>query len=127
MTYVVLIILTVLSCILFEYSKLSSTLKSLIASYKNQFKVMSDKTMTDEIKQKELMQLIRQQLGLIAKLIFGIFLFVAPFLSLFLLQKLYKNLNPDILITWWGLLIPMVTVVFYLLLKRNYGRLFGNR
>ena len=127
MTYVVLIILTVLSCVLFEYSKLSRTLKSLIASYKNQFKVMSDKTMTDEVKQKELMKLIRQQLGLIAKLIFGIFLFVAPFLSLFLLQKVDKNLNPDILITWWGLLIPMITVVFYLLLKRNYGRLFGNR
>jgi len=124
--YFILVVLTLASCVLFEYSKLHETLKSLIASYKLQFKVMSDKDISDEDKQKQLMQLISNQLKLIGKLIFGIVLFIAPFLSLFLLEKLDKRLNPDMLITWWGLLIPMITVLLYLLIKRNYGKLFGN-
>jgi len=125
--YIVLIVLTVLSCILFEFSGLSTTLKNLVASYKHQFKVMANKELTDEMKQKELLQLISKQLVLIGKLIFAIFLFVAPFLSLFLLKKIDESLNPDILVTWWGLLIPVVTVILYLLLKQTYGKLFGNR
>ncbi len=127
MVYIVLIVLTVLSCILFEFSGLSTTLKNLVASYKHQFKVMANKELTDEMKQKELLQLISKQLVLIGKLIFAIFLFVAPFLSLFLLKKIDESLNPDILVTWWGLLIPVVTVILYLLLKQTYGKLFGNR
>lgn len=127
MEYFILVILTVGSCVLFEYSKLNETLKSLITSYKLQFKVISDKDITDEIKQKKLMQLISNQLKLIGKLIFGIVLFISPFLSLFLLEKLDRALNPDILVTWWGLLIPMATVLLYLLIKRNYGKLFNNR
>ncbi len=127
MVYAVLVVLTVLSCILFEFSGLSNTLKNLVGSYRHQFKVMANKNLTDEVKQKELMKLISKQVVLIGKLIFGIFLFIAPFLSLFLLKNLDEALNPDILITWWGLLIPIITVIFYVLLKRKYGKLFGNR
>ncbi|MEO9891008.1 hypothetical protein [Aurantibacter sp.] len=102
-------------------------MKTLIASYKGQFKLMSDKTLSDEEKQKQLMQLVSEQIKLLGKLIFGILLFVAPFLSLFFLQKISARLNPDILITWWGLLIPIITVIIYLFIKKNYGRLFSNR
>ncbi len=127
MVYLVLVALTLLSCILFEYSKLSDTLKKLIASYKKQFQVMSDKSITDEAKQKMLFDQIGKQLALIAKLVFGIFLFIAPFLSLFLLQRFEATLNPDILITWWGILIPIITVILYILIKRSYGKLLRNR
>jgi len=127
LVYLVLVALTLLSCILFEYSKLSDTLKKLIASYKKQFQVMSDKSITDEAKQKMLFDQIGKQLALIAKLVFGIFLFIAPFLSLFLLQRFEATLNPDILITWWGILIPIITVILYILIKRSYGKLLRNR
>lgn len=127
MVYFILVVLTILSCILFEYSHLSSTLKELIASYKHQFKVMSDKSIEDDEKQKLLLQQISKQFVLLGKLVFGIFLFVAPFLSLFLLETFSPELNPNILVTWWGLLIPVVTVVFYILFKRHYGKLFRNR
>lgn len=127
MAYFLLIILTILSCFLFEFSKLHGTVKTLMASYKLQFKVMSDRSLTDAEKQQLLLKQISQQLLLIAKLIGGILLFVAPFLSLFLLQNLDERLNPDILVTWWGLLIPIITVIFYIIIKRNHGRLLGNR
>ena len=126
MVYLVLVILTVLSCILFEFSGLSKTLRNLVASYKVQFKIMSDTTLNDEMKQKQLLQQISKQLVLIGKLIFGIVLFIAPFMSLFLLQKIDLRLTPDILVTWWGLMIPVITVLVYLIVKRKYGRLFGN-
>ena len=127
MVYLLLIILTVLSCILFEYSKLSDTLKALKAAYALQFKVMSDKSISDEVKQKMLLSQISKQLVLLGKLIFGIFLFVAPFLSLFILEQFWSSLNPDVLVTWYGILIPVVIAGFYILLKRNYGKLFDKR
>ncbi|MBT8303738.1 MAG: hypothetical protein KJP09_04645 [Bacteroidia bacterium] len=88
---------------------------------------MSDKSIEDDEKQKLLLQQISKQFVLLGKLVFGIFLFVAPFLSLFLLETFSPELNPNILVTWWGLLIPVVTVVFYILFKRHYGKLFRNR
>ena len=127
MSYFVLVILTIISCILFEYSGISDTLKTLMAAYRQQFAVMSDKNLTDEVKQKQLMNLIPRQLLLMGKLILGIILFIAPFLSLFLLKFLDEDLNPDILVTWWGILIPVLTVVLYILIKRSYGKLFRNR
>lgn len=125
MAYLVLVILTLLSCWLFEFSKLPQTLKTLTASYKQQFKVMGNKTLDDEEKQKQLMALVSQQLKGIGKLILGILLFIAPFFSLFLLQRIHPDLNPEILVKWWGLLIPIATVILYMILKKNYGKLLG--
>lgn len=127
MVYFVLVVLTVLSCILFEYSKLPETLTTLVASYKEQFKVMADKSLSDEVKQKMLFGQISKQIVLIGKLIFGIILFIAPFLSLFILERFEETLNPAILVSWWGLVIPIVTVIFYIILKRKYGHLLHDR
>jgi hypothetical protein len=97
------------------------TLKELKGAYALQFKVMSDKSISDEEKQKLLLSQISKQLLLLGKLIFGILLFVAPFLSLYILQRFWPSLNPDILLTWYGIVIPVVTAAFYILLKRKYG------
>lgn len=127
MVYTVLVVLTILSCLLFEYSKLGETLKKLTTSYKEQFRIMADRTLLEEDKQKALMQQVSRQLVLLGKLILGILLFIAPFLSLSLLQRWNKSLNLDILITFWGLLIPMLTVIVYILFKKAYARIFRNR
>ena len=122
-----LVILTLLSCIFFEYAKIYDTVRQLTASYKNQFKVMSDKELSDADKQSLLMQNVGKQLGLLLKLILGILFFIAPFLSLYLLERIHPDLKPDILITWWGICIPIITVLLYILIKRFYGRVFSNR
>ncbi|TXN35964.1 hypothetical protein FVB32_15500 [Flagellimonas hymeniacidonis] len=88
---------------------------------------MSSKELSDEDKQKMLLQQISKQLVLIGKLILGILLFILPFLTLFVTEKLDASLNPNILLDWWGLLTPIVVVVLYVIFKKNYGRLFGNR
>ena len=127
MAYFVLVVLTVISCILFEYSGISKTVNNLMSAYRKQFAVMSDKGLRDDEKQKQLMNLIPKQLLLMGKLILGILLFIAPFFSLFLLNFLNEDLNPDILVTWWGIVIPIITVLFYIYIKRFYGNLQRNR
>lgn len=127
MAYLVLVVLTVISCILFEYSGISKIVNNLMTAYRQQFAVMSDKSLKDEEKQKQLMNLIPRQLLLMGMLILGILLFIAPFFSLFLLNFMDEDLNPDILVTWWGIVIPIITVLFYIYTKRFYGNLQRNR
>jgi hypothetical protein len=89
---------------------------------------MSDKTLSDNEKQDIILQQVRKQLVLIAKLILGIILFIAPYLSLFILEKINPSFSPDILVTPWGLIIPVVTVVCYMFIKKYiYVRLFNKR
>ena len=123
MAYFVLVILTIISCILFEYSGVPNILKTLISDYRKQFEVMTDKSLKDSEKQKQLMNLIPKQLLSLGKLILGILLFVAPFLSLFLLRNVDDGLRPEILVTWWGIVIPITTVILYIFIKRFYGNL----
>lgn len=127
MAYFVLILLTLLSCVLFEYAGIPRHIQKLVASYKFQFKLMSDKGMTDEEKQRQLLRQVSCQLLLLLRLILGILLFIAPFLSLYLLKEVHPALHPGILITWWGLLLPLLAVLVYIYLKRIYVRLFKDR
>lgn len=126
MVYFVLVVLTLISCILFEYTGTSNILKNLTSSYSKQFAVMSDKNLEDNDKQKQLMSLIPKQLLLMGKLILGILIFIAPFLSLYILKFVDQELNPNILVTWWGITIPMVTVIFFIYIKRFYANLQRN-
>lgn len=87
---------------------------------------MSDKNLEDNDKQKQLMSLIPKQLLLMGKLILGILIFIAPFLSLYILKFVDQELNPNILVTWWGITIPMVTVIFFIYIKRFYANLQRN-
>ena len=127
MVEVVLVILTFLSCFLFEFSKVPETSKKLIVSYKDQFRIMSDKSLDDQAKQQQLLKQISSQLILIARLVLGIILFVAPFLSLFILGRYSDELKPEILYSPRGLLIPMFAVLIYILIKKAYARIQQNR
>lgn len=127
MALLVLIAITLLSCVLFEYAGVRETLKKLLAAYKEQFALLSDREMGDAQKQRALMALVGRQLRLILRLILGIALFVSPFLSLYLFERVLPRVHPGILLTWWGLLVPVLVVAAYLLLKRTYGRIFRNR
>jgi hypothetical protein len=102
-------------------------LKSLVGSYKRQFQLMGDSSLEDDERQKRLISLVKEQLVGLGKLILSIALFVAPFASLFLLQYVDADLDPSILVSWWGILIPIVTVILYIQVKKRYGNLFGIR
>ena len=90
------------------------------------FKTMSDKDLEDEIRQKVLLEQVAIQLKGIVKLVFGIILFVMPFFSLYLLEKLNPEISPEVLISVWGIIIPLITAFGYVIVKKRYVRLQQN-
>jgi hypothetical protein len=113
--------------VIFENTHLKTTLAKLISSYKEQFKIISDQSMADVEKQKSLMKLGKEQLLGLGKLLISLVLLISPFLSFFFLQYLHPSLSPDLLLTFWGIIIPLVTVVVYAQIKKHYGHLFRLR
>lgn len=127
MVYPVLITLTWISCWLFDISGIPEIVSKLMKSYKEQFQLISDTEMDDAAKQQRLLKMVGFQMKLLLKLVGGILLFLAPFFSLYLLQELHPSLHPGILASWEGIIVPLLAVVVYILIKRNYGRIFRNR
>ena len=58
MVYFVLVLLTLLSCVLFEFSGMAETLKSLVGSYKRQFQLMGDSSLEDDERIEEIAKLL---------------------------------------------------------------------
>jgi hypothetical protein len=100
------------------------TVKRLIGSYKLQMAIMSSKTLSDEEKQKSLLKQIPIQLLNLLKLIWGIFLFISPFLLLILLDEYLIELNAEVLYRVEGILISVLAVLVYIALKKKYGPVF---
>ena len=70
MIYIIIIILTLLSCFIFDNLGVHILVQKLVKSYIAQFKLITDNTIDDEVKQKQLLTQISQQIGLIIRLIF---------------------------------------------------------
>jgi len=124
---ILLVVLTFLSCFLFDISGIPAITNKLIQSYREQFRIMSDKSLDDQTKQQHLLRQIGKQLVLIGKLILGILLFIAPFLSLFVLERFFIQIQAAVLYSQRGILIPLLAVLAYILIKKVYGRIQQNR
>jgi 4-hydroxybenzoate polyprenyltransferase len=96
-------------------------------SYREVINTMTDRNLDDEERQKLILEQVRVQMKGIFKLIFGILLFVLPFLSLYLFEELYSKINPEILLSFWGVVIPMASAFGYILFKKKYGKVQRNR
>lgn len=100
--------------------------RNLIASYKAQFETMTSKVLDDEAKQKALMGLITKQMTYLAKLIFSILLFVAPFGLFFLLEYFFPQFDSSYLYRLEGIGISILAVLIYIIIKKQYVRLYEN-
>ena len=116
-----------MSCIIFESTGLISKLTELMASYKRHLSVMLNKELEDEEKQKRMFSEIGQQVKLLAISTILILLIISPFLIYILADTLYFNIGYELLYSFTGLGISILTVLFYLAIKKAYVRLFGNR
>lgn len=127
MDYLLIFILTVCSCLIFDNLGFMALVRNLVSSYKEQFKTMANKELDDEAKQKALMGLISKQMGYLVKLIFSILLFVAPFALFFLAERFFAQLDSNILYRLEGISISILAVVLYIIFKKQYVRLHKNR
>ncbi|RAJ16064.1 hypothetical protein LV92_00768 [Arenibacter echinorum] len=127
MIYSLIFIITILSCIIFDNLGIITLAKNLTNSYKLQLKVLQDKTKTDEEKQKELLRQISKQIIYLLKLIGSIILFISPFLSIFIIDELFKTTYSETLYSLGGILASLIAVVLYIILKKQYVKLFKKR
>jgi hypothetical protein len=88
---------------------------------------MRDKEISDEEKQKALMQQVSRQIVYLLKLIGSILLFIAPFLLIFLLERYFPALSSEVLYSIEGILVSVAAVVIYIVLKKQYVRLLKSR
>lgn len=101
--------------------------KNLTNSYKLQVKVLQDKSKTDEEKQKELLRQISKQIIYLFKLIGSIILFISPFLSIFIIDELFNSKHSETLYSLGGILASLIAVVLYIIIKKQYVKLFKKR
>ena len=127
MIYSLIFIITILSCIIFDNLGIITLVKNLTNSYQFQLKALKDKTKTDEEKQKELLRQISKQIIYLLKLIGSIILFISPFLSIFIIDELFKTTYSETLYSLSGILASLIAVVLYIILKKQYVKLFKKR
>lgn len=127
MIYLLIFVLTLLSCLIFDNLGIVALVSNLTQSYKTQLRVMGARDITDEEKQKALMQQISKQVVYLLKLIGSILLFIAPFMLIFLLERYFSNLHSEVLYSLWGILTSVIAVVFYIVVKKQYVKLLKSR
>ena len=127
MVYILIFILTLLSCFIFDNLGIVALVKNLTSSYKSQLQVMSDKAISDEEKQKLLMQQVSKQIVYLLKLIGSILLFISPFALIFVLERFFPEVNSAVLYSLEGILISVLAVVLYIVLKKQYVKLLKSR
>ena len=127
MIYFIIFILTILSCLIFDNLGVVALVRKLTNSYKSQLTAMKDTNTSDEEKQKLLLQQVSKQMGYLLKLIGSILLFISPFLLLFLLEQYFTSLDVSALYSLVGISVSLVAVVLYIVLKKQYVKLYSNR
>ncbi len=127
MIYLLIFILTVGSCLIFDNLGIVALVNNLTGSYKTQIKVMGNKDISDEEKQKALMQQVSSQIVYLLKLIGSILLFISPFLLIFLLERYFPNINSEALYSIKGISVSVLAVVLYIVLKKQYVKLLKSR
>ena len=124
MAYLIIFGLTLLCCLIFEWTSLTEVVHKLIGSYKLQLQTMQDKELSDEQKQQVLLKQVGVQIGSLLKLILLIVLFISPFIAYVLLEDQSPLLDSELLYGWIGIGVSFLAVFAYILIKKIYGQLF---
>lgn len=120
-------ICTLISCYIFERVTLTKHLHHLLNSYESQFAVMSNKDLSDDLKQKELFKHIKEQLRLLAAISLKMIFFLSPFLLWFLLDFFGLQLYFEETMRLEGIGISILAVILFLLYKKQYVKIFSSK
>jgi hypothetical protein len=103
------------------------TVKTLIASYREQMAVMGSKTLDDEEKQKALLKQLPVQMLNLFKLILGIVLFISPFILFILFDRYIFPVKAEVLYQVDGILVSCIAVILFIVFKKKHGAIFKGR
>lgn len=116
-----------ISCFLFGKLQIKTTVSVLSNSYKNQYRLILDNSIADELKQKQLLENIVFQLRNLGLLIIKIIALVSPFILFYLIAFLGLNINTQKLVEMEGIVISLVSVMIFVAIEKSYVKLFQNK
>ncbi len=116
--FVLIFILTLISCFIFERLQFISDSSELITSYQAQFHIMSNKELSDDVRQKQLFMQITKQLRLLAMLVLKLILVIFPFILIYLLEGLGLPLQTSKFFSTIGIIISTGAVISFIFYKR---------
>lgn len=127
MDYFIVALLTIFSCLIFEKLGIPGLVLKLGNSYRSQLQAMQNKALSDEDKQKILLQQTPKQLLYLAKLVGGIILFISPFILIVLFDNSIPWFQSVVLYSIPGILVSIAAVFLYILLKKQYVKVLNHR
>ena len=117
----IIFILTLLSCLIFDFLNLKSNSIDLLNSYKKLLIVLRDKTISDNEKQTTLFKLTKFQSKKLIMLIVKIFMFISPFSFL-----IFLDISFSTLLEIESFIISLLGVILFVLIKKVYEKILKN-
>ncbi len=120
MIYLILIILTLISSLLFKKFKINFSIRKIFKIQKQSYSTLKNGSITDDEKQKILLKNSKQLfLSSIVLFIKFIFIFI-PLALIFIYDYFQKTDYNLILIQWKGILISSISFVVFLIILNKY-------
>jgi hypothetical protein len=104
-----------------------SKIKLLINSYKVQFEVMKQSAVSDEVKQRLMLEQISIQVKQLFLITLAIAFIISPFIVYIGLDHFFLKIGYEVFYSIKGISTSIAVVVLYLILRSAYVRLFRNR
>ena len=119
----IVLIFSFFTAFLFDFLSIFKASKYLFTIQKESFKVISDKQLTDDQKQKALLSYTSKIFLTSLKLLFFFLLVLSPFTFLVLYGHKYTTTDfYGVLMSLYGMLITAVSFLIYFSIKKKYGR-----
>ena len=118
----VIFILTIVSCFVFDYVNLKSTSIDLINSYKSLPSILINKDISDDEKQKTLLKSSKFQFKKLIELTFKIIFFLSPF-SLIILF----DIGLSTLLNTNSVIISIIGVISFIFIKKLYEKILKDK
>jgi len=124
MAYLLVLIFSFFTAFLFDFLSIIKASKYLFTIQRESFKVIADKTLTDDQKQKALLSYTSKIFLTSLKLLFFFLLVLSPFTFLVLYGHNYTATTDfyGVLVSLYGMLITSVSFLIYFSIKKKYGR-----
>jgi hypothetical protein len=118
----VIFFLTIVSCLVFDYVNLKSTSVDLINSYKELPSILSNKDISDDEKQKNLLKSSKFQFKKLIELTFKIIVFLSPFSLIILFDISFLTL-----LETRSVIISIIGVISFILIKKLYEKILKDK
>jgi len=121
MIFILIGALSILSAFLFEKFGVWGTVLKLKHSYHEQFGVLLDNNLNDDLKQKELFKNISFQLKYLSILLIKMMISILPMGLLVISCYYFDYLDQNDLYGFLGIMVSAIALILYILVRKYYG------